>query len=101
MHHAVHTLPAGTRGSASFIVCYKRSDINRVAVPISRLEQWQASGTSIAELLARLAPSRCTRHIYRPLGNRDVQGREAQPDAMPQSRWRVGLGCREQLGGTL
>src|ERR1035437_10548743 len=47
-----HTQPAGPRGSASFIVCDKRSDINRVAVPISRLEQWQASGTSIAELLA-------------------------------------------------
>jgi hypothetical protein len=50
----VHTQPAGPRGSASFIVCDKRSDINRVAVPISRLEQWQASGTSIAELLAGL-----------------------------------------------
>ena len=50
----VHTLSAGPRGSASFIVCDKRSDINRVAVPVGRLEQWQASGTSIAELLAGL-----------------------------------------------
>jgi len=50
----VHTPPAGPRGPASFIVCDKRSDINRVAVPISRLEQWQASGTSIADLLAGL-----------------------------------------------
>jgi len=50
----VHTLTHETRGTASFIVCDKRSDTNRVAVPISRLEQWQASGTSIADLLAGL-----------------------------------------------
>ena len=50
----VHTLPTGPRGPASFIVCDKRSDINRVTVPISRLDQWQASGSSIAELLAGL-----------------------------------------------
>jgi hypothetical protein len=50
----VHTPLAGPRGPASFIVCDKRSDINRVAVPISRLEQWRASGTSIADLLAGL-----------------------------------------------
>ena len=50
----VHTLPAGSRSSESFIVCDKRDDINRVAVPISRLEQWQTSGSLIAELLTGL-----------------------------------------------
>ena len=50
----VHTLPAGTRRATSFIVCDKRSDINRVAVPISRLEQWQSSSAAIADLLAGL-----------------------------------------------
>lgn len=49
----VHTLPHPTV-PAAFIVCDKRSDINRVAVPINRLEQWQASGASIADLLASL-----------------------------------------------
>ncbi len=70
----VHTLPAGPRGAASFIVCDKRSDTNRVAVPISRLEQWQSSGTSIADLLAGL------------LGLR-------RPDAGDTSscRWEIGL----------
>ena len=48
----VHTLPHEKRGLASFIVCDKRDDINRVAVPISRLEQWQASATSVADLIA-------------------------------------------------
>lgn len=49
----VHTLPHPT-GPAAFIVCDRRSDINRVVVPINRLEQWQASGASIADLLAGL-----------------------------------------------
>jgi hypothetical protein len=50
----VHSSPAEDRIAAPFIVCDKRSDINRVAVPISRLEQWQASGVAIADLLAGL-----------------------------------------------
>ncbi len=47
----VHSLPAGPGGSASFIVCDKRDDINRVAVPSERLEQWRASAASIADLI--------------------------------------------------
>jgi hypothetical protein len=50
----VHARPSETRIASPFIVCDKRSDINRVAVPISRLEQWQASGVAIADLLAAL-----------------------------------------------
>jgi len=50
----VHIPPAGPGKPRPFIVCDKRSDINRVAVPISRLEQWQTSGTSIADLIAGL-----------------------------------------------
>ena len=50
----VHILPDTTRAPEAFIVCDKRSDINRVAVPVSRLVQWQTSGASIADLLARL-----------------------------------------------
>lgn len=49
----VHTLPHPTRPS-SFIVCDKRSDINRVRVPIDRLIQWQSSGELIAAVLAKL-----------------------------------------------
>jgi hypothetical protein len=50
----VHTLTHDKRGLASFIVCDKRDDINRVPVPISRLEQWQSSSTSLANLIAGL-----------------------------------------------
>ncbi len=50
----VHVLTHTAYGPEAFIVCDKRSDINRVAVQINRLEQWQASGGSIAALLASL-----------------------------------------------
>lgn len=50
----VHVLPDRTGDPVAFIVCDKRSDINRVAVPVSYLNQWQASGASMANLLANL-----------------------------------------------
>lgn len=50
----VHVLADKARGPAAFIVCDKRSDINRVPVPVSCLEQWQASGDSVAAVLADL-----------------------------------------------
>jgi len=68
----VHT-SLGSHGSASFIVCDKRDDINRVAVPTGRLEQWKASGTSIADLIAALLGLR------RP-----------DSDDAPAGRWEIG-----------
>lgn len=38
--------------SAAFVLCDKRDDINRVDVPLDRLERWQASGEAIAAYLA-------------------------------------------------
>ena len=38
----------------AFIVCNERDDINRVPVSMSHLDQWQASGDSVASLLAGL-----------------------------------------------
>lgn len=49
-----HVLTDKAREPTAFIVCDKRSDINRVSVPVSQLEQWQASGDSIAALLSGL-----------------------------------------------
>ena len=51
---AVHVLTAKARDPEAFIVCNTRSDINRVPVPVSRLEQWQVTGESVAALLAGL-----------------------------------------------
>lgn len=51
----VHILPAQTNAARAFVVCDKRSDINRVNVPIDHLEQWRVSGdvspASIAQVL--------------------------------------------------
>ena len=70
----VHTPTAGPRQPQPFIVCDKRSDINRVAVPISRLEQWQASGSSIADLIAGL-----------------LALRRADSNDTSDGRWEVGV----------
>lgn len=50
----VHVLTDKAREPAAFIVCDKRSDINRAPVPVSCLEQWRASGDSVASLLSGL-----------------------------------------------
>jgi hypothetical protein len=70
----VHVPPAQGKSSRAFIVCDKRSDINRVNVPIEHLEQWQASGATIADWLAGV------------LGLR--HHRRANGDA---GRWEVGM----------
>lgn len=48
----VHTMPTGPRGSASFTVCDKRSDINRVPVPAALLTQWRCDAKTIAGFVA-------------------------------------------------
>jgi hypothetical protein len=70
----VRAMPSGPRDRAAFVICDKRSDINRVNVPLDRLEQWQTSGESIADLIARLLALR------RPSGR--------APDS---GRWEVGV----------
>jgi hypothetical protein len=50
----VHVVTATYGTPEAFIVCDKRNDINRLPVPVTRLEQWQASGDSVASLLAGL-----------------------------------------------
>lgn len=50
----VHAMPAPSGNPEPFIVCDKRDDVSRVPVPASYLKQWQASGDSIADLLAGL-----------------------------------------------
>ena len=70
----VHTLPATTGSPAAFIVCDKRSDINRVMVPMKALEQWHASGDSVAGLVTDLLA------LQRP--------EVSDPNA---ARWEIGL----------
>ncbi|MGA8140533.1 MAG: hypothetical protein WB948_07585 [Desulfobaccales bacterium] len=48
----VHTVPATARSAVSFIVCDKRSDINRVPVSASRLIQWQCNADLVCGFIA-------------------------------------------------
>lgn len=49
----VHVLPAeGKRPVCAFIVCDKRSDINRVAIPLTKLTQWQCSADAVCGFIA-------------------------------------------------
>lgn len=50
----VHTIPNSSGSPALFIVCEKRSDTNQVEIAPDALVQWQATGSSIADLLASL-----------------------------------------------
>ena len=49
----VHTVLAGPRPPTSFIVCDKRSDINRVPVLAARLEQWRCDAEVVRGFIAR------------------------------------------------
>ncbi|HXZ33350.1 MAG TPA: hypothetical protein VEH30_13805 [Terriglobales bacterium] len=56
----VHSLPAGPCGPASFIVCDKRCDINRVPVAIERLTQWRCDTDALCRFVAEsLGLRRC------------------------------------------
>ena len=48
----VHTLSSQSHKPASFIVCDKRSDINRVPVSSERLTQWRCSPDSVCGFVA-------------------------------------------------
>ncbi|MGA7578285.1 MAG: hypothetical protein ACLQUW_12830 [Desulfobaccales bacterium] len=48
----VHTVPASARNAVSFIVCDKRSDINRVPLSAGRLIQWQCNVDLVCGFIA-------------------------------------------------
>ena len=48
----VHTVPHATAPAASFVVCDKRSDINRVAVPAARIAQWRCDASAVCRFVA-------------------------------------------------
>ncbi len=48
----VHKLPATTGAGSSFIVCDKRSDVNRVPVSSNRLSKWQCCADLVCEFIA-------------------------------------------------
>lgn len=49
----IHTLLDGVGAAASFVVCDKRDDINRVAVSAERLRQWHCGVEAVGAFVAR------------------------------------------------
>jgi hypothetical protein len=49
----VFTVPAGARAAASFVVCDKRDDTNRVAVSAERLRQWRCDAEAVGRFVAQ------------------------------------------------
>jgi len=50
----VHCEPEPRGESRLFLVCEKQSDVNRIEIPTSRLEQWSVSGEFLADLVSEL-----------------------------------------------
>lgn len=48
----VHTVTRANAPAASFVVCDKRSDINRVPVPAARLAQWRSDAQTVCGFIA-------------------------------------------------
>ncbi len=63
----VHTLPRASGAAASFIVCDKRSDINRVPVSAERQKQWRCDADAVCGFVAASLGLR--RSDQRPAGN--------------------------------
>jgi hypothetical protein len=69
----VHTLTRANAPAASFVVCDKRSDINRVAVAASQLAQWRCDAQAVrgfvaASLGLRETPAQPTEADLLPIG---------------------------------
>ena len=45
-------MPHANAPAASFVVCDKRSDINRVAVPAARIAQWRCDASAVCRFVA-------------------------------------------------
>jgi len=75
----VHTLPATTNKPSSFIVCDKRSDINRVPVHPGQLIQWQCNTDLVSGFVAS------------SLGLRSTKRQTDRAD-----RWEIGIVCGEK-----
>ena len=95
----VYTPPPRTGPAASFVVCDKRDDINRVEVPAERLRQWRC-GT---EAVGAFCRAKSGTAVWQPaedgcwaVGTWPCDGQEAQPDAVPASKRRIGTGGWKQ-----
>ena len=96
----VHTSPAGAGAAASFVVCDKRDDINRVAVSADTVEAVALRCGSRGQVCC--AEPRTA--DWQPaegcgaVGAWACDGQETQPDGLPTSERRIGTGGRAECG---
>jgi len=75
----VHTPPATTGRTLSFIVCDKRSDMNRVPVPPEALRQWQ-----------------CTAELVSAFISLELGLRSTLKQSDDNGRWEIGMVCGDK-----
>ena len=68
----VQTIPAGPRAAARFIVCDKRSDINRVALTTAHVDQWKCDAEALARFVVEQLGLRRSRHGADASGTRPL-----------------------------
>ena len=68
----VQTIPAGPREAVRFIVCDKRSDINRVALTTAHVDQWKCDGEALARFVVEQLGLRRSRHRADDSGTRPL-----------------------------
>ena len=68
----VQTIPAGPRAAARFIVCDKRSDINRVALTTAHVDQWKCDAEALARFVVAQLGLRRSRHRIDDSGTRPL-----------------------------
>ena len=71
----VQTIPAGPpRAAARFIVCDKRSDINRVPLTTAHVDQWKCDGEALARFVVEQVGLRRSRHRIDTIPGRGRSG---------------------------
>ena len=68
----VQTIPAGPREAARFIVCDKRSDINRVPLTPAHVDQWKCDAEALARFVVEQQSLRRSRHRADASGTRPL-----------------------------
>ena len=68
----VQTIPAVPREAARFIVCDKRSDINRVALTTAHVDQWKCDAEVLARFVVEQLGLRRSRHRVEAFGTRPL-----------------------------
>ena len=68
----MQTIPAGPRDAARFIVCDKRSDINRVALTTAHVDHWKCDAEVLARFVVEQLGLRRSRHRADASGTRPL-----------------------------